>query len=122
MYGVPLERVDRYKYLGLLYDEMLKWRLQCESLAAAIRRRAHLARRVFGKATGPSIARARLVFQAYIVSKFVYGAAIWAPTTDNGGLPEHALKVCRALHNALIAITRVPKSTRRILNKKKLRL
>jgi hypothetical protein len=90
--GTIIERVDKFKYLGVMLDVRLNWRAQIDTVISRVKRTMYIIRR---SRFYSSQRCSRLLFQALVMPAFSYCIEIWycAVSTLRRSL-EVALRQC----------------------------
>ena len=74
---LPLQRVDSYRYLGVIIDEELKWKKHIDSVYSKLRKLLYIffhVRKVF------RLNKLRLIYMGLVQSIIQYGIVVWGGT------------------------------------------
>jgi ribonucleases P/MRP protein subunit RPP40 len=74
--GVPLERVNEYKYLGVTISKDLKWTSHTSNIVSSANAKLGFIRRHFSKT---SVTIKKLLYETLVRSKMEYASAVWDP-------------------------------------------
>lgn len=95
--GAEVKRVDRYKYLGLIFHESLSWKFHMEKLKQSCSDAAKRMRWIFANQT-LTIGFKRLLYTMLIRPKLEYGSEVWTlNTTFTKALESIQLKCARSI-------------------------
>ena len=76
----PIEKVNHHKYLGVIFDDKLRWEQHVIALASRLRRFVHI---FYGIRSILPRDRLKLVYDAMVQSVLQYGIHVWGSAVDS---------------------------------------
>ena len=97
--GQPVERVDKFRYLGVTFDERMSWKLHTKAKAVGLKRETGALNAVLGKQRGHDTFRK--IYCQQILPRMTYAINVWYPP-----LVESRIQLEKAQKFALRTIQR----------------
>ena len=106
--GERLEFVESFKYLGVIFDRKLKWKIHIKTQIKKAKNSLMIGKRMIGKKWGLGPKQAYWLYTAIVRPMLMYGSLVWIAGAKSAVIKKELIKVQRL---ACVMITRAMRST-----------
>ena len=106
--GERIEFVESFKYLGVIFDRKLKWKIHIKTQIKKAKNSLMIGKRMIGKKWGLGPKQAYWLYTAIVRPMLMYGSLVWIAGVKSAVVKKELIKVQRL---ACLMITRAMRST-----------
>ena len=106
--GEMIEFVESFKYLGVIFDRKLKWKIHIKAQIKKAKNSLMIGKRMIGKTWGLGPKQAYWLYTAIVRPMLMYGSIVWIGGIKGAVIKKELVKVQRL---ACLMITRAMRST-----------
>ena len=106
--GERIEFVESFKYLGVIFDRKLKWKIHIKTQIKKAKNSLMIGKRMIGKKWGLGPKQAYWLYTEIVRPMLMYGSLVWIAGVKSAVVKKELIKVQRL---ACLMITRAMRST-----------